>query len=550
RTSLKVRTPVGETTEERRGYDRYGRLAEIASFGVSVRYRYDAGGRVARQTVDGTPIDFAYTKYGQLAGKYLGGKERPDAAVEYEYAKSGRLVARTANGVRQTYEYDGRGQLLAVKENGADVERYAYDRAGNMVKKTVRGRTTTFAFDGANQLVSSTTDGVTTRYAYDAAGRLVREGNRTCRYGYLDKVLAVTEGKRTYKYDYHADGQLARADYGDGRAEEFGWDGLALVRRGDERFVNEPHIGGGNPVASSKGTTYFNDVLGTTVGVKKGRKYTAAALTAFGEPAPCTGSPAPGAKHPASGTFFTGKPHVEGLGRVFLLRNYRADLARWQTADPLGYPDGWNRLAYCGNEVGKCVDVMGALSFGVYDSHNRNSRVLGVFDIQIARGGSKPGHCDTQIEAELHLLTRTISVKFLVGITISMSAVTSSSVAAGTEVAYVEHRKTDSDATIEGAWVYEGILAHERGHAQHAIGTMAAALEFAYSNLEAAWQAGLYTYEEVRQKILEIQRDCEFDYMTESGAFANAATSNWFNNSPEWRNISFDGRTWVWKKEE
>ena len=30
-------------------------------------------------------------------------------------------------------------------------------------------------------------------------------------------------------------------------------------------------------------------------------------------------------------------------------RNCRADLAKWQTADPLGYPDGWGRFVYCGN---------------------------------------------------------------------------------------------------------------------------------------------------------------------------------------------------------
>ena len=275
-----------------------------------------------RRSVDGTPIDFTYTKYGQLAGKFLGGMLKPEASVEYEYSKSGQIVARTANGVRQTYEYDGRGQLLAVKEDGADVERYVYDQAGNMLRKTIRlGRahtpgapqykTTTFTFDCANQLVSSTTDGVTTRYAYDAAGRLVKEGDRTYRYGYLDKVLSVTEGARTYTYDYHVDGQLARAVYGngtgnDGRArtpaappassEDFLWDGLALIKRDDERFVNEPHVGGGNPVASSKGTTYFNDILGTTVGIREGRapsrpkspRYSAAALTAFGESIPAS----------------------------------------------------------------------------------------------------------------------------------------------------------------------------------------------------------------------------------------------------------------------
>ena len=267
--------------------------------------------------------------------------------------------------------------------NGADVERYAYDRAGNMVRKSIRIRsgavrsgsatnhhesprtgirddscqfvddseyvTTTYAFDGANQLVSSTCDGVTTRYAYDAAGRLVSEGEKTYRYGYLDKVLSVTDGNRSCAYAYHVDGQLARADYGDGRSEGFAWDGLALVRRGGEQLLNEPHAGGGSPVLSSSGTAYFSDILGTTLGEKgRGRRYAAARQTAFGA---------------GDAAYFTGKPQIPGLGRVFLYRNYRADLAKWQTADPLGYPDGWNQLAYCGNEVTRVVDLFGAMAY-------------------------------------------------------------------------------------------------------------------------------------------------------------------------------------------
>jgi len=50
---------------------------------------------------------------------------------------------------------------------------------------------------------------------------------------------------------------------------------------------------------------------------------------------------------------------VEGLGHAFLMRNYRAGLAKWQTADPMGYPDGWNQLAYCGNGVTGAVDLWG-----------------------------------------------------------------------------------------------------------------------------------------------------------------------------------------------
>ena len=349
----------GTVSKENRAYDRFGRLAETAAgFGSKVTYAYDSKGRLARQVVDGSPIEYEYTKYGQLAGKYLGGKLNPDASVTYEYSKSGQIVARTANGVRQTYAYDKKGQLLAVKDSdGKDVERYVYDKAGNMLKKTVGGKTTTFTFDEANQLVSSTTDGVTTRYAYDAAGRLVKEGSKIYTYGYLDKVMSVTERDRTYTYTYHADGQLASANYG-GKTEDFLWDGLALVRRGDEQFINEPHVGGGNPVASSKGTSYFNDALGTTVGSKSNGKYSAAALTAFGERLDNADGTSPAIRSLGEG-WFTGKPFVEGLGHSFLMRNYRAGLAKWQTADPMGYPDGWNQLAYCNNGVTSALDLWG-----------------------------------------------------------------------------------------------------------------------------------------------------------------------------------------------
>ena len=194
-------------------------------------------------------------------------------------------------------------------------------------------------------------------FKYDAAGRLVKEGSKTYTYGYLDKVMSVTEGDKTYTYTYHADGQLASANYG-GKTEGFLWDGLALVRRGDEHFVNEPHVGGGNPVASSKGTSYYNDMLGTTVGAKKDGKYSAAALTAFGERLDNADGTSPAIRSLGEG-WFTGKPFVEGLGHAFLMRNYRAGLAKWQTADPMGYPDGWNQLAYGYNSPYDGVDRQG-----------------------------------------------------------------------------------------------------------------------------------------------------------------------------------------------
>ena len=81
--------------------------------------------------------------------------------------------------------------------------------------------------------------------------------------------------------------------------------------------------------------------------------YTPSSMTAFGD-----------SEMVDNPIFFTGKPHVDGLGHAFLMRNYRADLGKWPTADPLGYPDGWNQMAYCGNGVIDLVDILGCASIG------------------------------------------------------------------------------------------------------------------------------------------------------------------------------------------
>ena len=88
--------------------------------------------------------------------------------------------------------------------------------------------------------------------------------------------------------------------------------------------------------------------------------YAAASLTAFGDSVPG------GSQLVATDALFTGKPHVDGLGYAFLFRNYRPTLGKWQTADPLGYPDGWNQLAYCGNSVSDTFDWLGGRKITLY----------------------------------------------------------------------------------------------------------------------------------------------------------------------------------------
>ena len=137
-------------------------------------------------------------------------------------------------------------------------------------------------------------------------------------------------------------------------------------------YVNETHPGGGAAVFSSKNGVMFNNILGTTLGVNGESGYTSTPLTAFGD----TAESQPSILNPQP--LFTGKPHVDGLGHAFLMRNYRAGLGKWLTADPLGYPDGWNQLAYCGNNSTEAFDWQGCRTEIYTDTSNpikKNVRV-------------------------------------------------------------------------------------------------------------------------------------------------------------------------------
>ena len=201
--------------------------------------------------------------------------------------------------------------------------------------------TPSYTYNKANQLVSSTCDGKVTHYAYDAAGRLIKEGDKSYAYGWLDKVLSVTEnGQQIARFNYHNDGQIAQAIH-DGKSEDFLWDGLALIHRGETSFINEPYVTGGNPVMAGD-DVLFNDMLGSTLAVNGNP----VEMTSFGETTD-------------KNAFFTGKPMVDELGFAFLFRDYNPNLGKWTTTDPIGYPDGWNNLAYVNNGVTWKFDWVG-----------------------------------------------------------------------------------------------------------------------------------------------------------------------------------------------
>ena len=337
-------------------FNKFGQLAKIEKGNDLVEYLYDRHGRVLKRTANAMNTYYTYTPLGQLETKSLGApfdsdKKTAIATLKYIYATDGSINARIVNGVKQSYKYDQLGQLTAVLDaSGAKVEQYSYDNAGNILKKDVGGKVTTYTYDKANQLVSSTCDGKTTDYEYDAAGRMVKEGVKNYVYGWLDKVMNITEnGKVSNSYSYSMDGQLSAVNES-GKQESFLWDGLALLKRGTTEYVNEPSVTGGNPILAN-GKGLFNDMLGNSLGVAEKDKFTAIKRDAFGKTL----------ENPAGNAYnmFTGKPQIGGLGYAFLFRNYRPNLGKWQTQDPLGYPDGLNNFAYCNNHVTSSIDWLG-----------------------------------------------------------------------------------------------------------------------------------------------------------------------------------------------
>ena len=291
-----------------------------------------------------------------FAGKVL-------AEIEYFYSDDGTLTGKAFNGKRVNFEYDLRGQLLAVKDaQGKDLERYTYDPAGNRLSKTINGVTTTYTYDKANQLATSTVNGKTTHYKYDAAGRMIQAGDKTYIYNGQNKVSEVRQnGKTIAKFEYNIDGQIAKAIYGD-KVEEFMWDGLALIWRSGVTYINEPYVTGGNPVMAGD-DVLFNDMLGSTLAVNGNP----VEMTSFGE----TGD---------KNAFFTGKPMIDELGYSFLFRDYNPNQGKWTTTDPLGYPDGWNNLAYVNNGTNSLIDWLGAVALFASSKHSFNASPVWLID--------------------------------------------------------------------------------------------------------------------------------------------------------------------------
>ena len=172
--------------------------------------------------------------------------------------------------------------------------------------------------------------------------------------------------------DYNQNRKFLLLKRCDGSTEVWVWDGLALIRRGSDIYVNEPHISGGVPILSKtdEGVRYHeHDFLGTTLwsmDTKGNLVKDYQDTTIFGE----------GSIQKDRSARFTGKPYDEDLqAYVFPYRNYDEKSARWRSSDPAGYPDGINNQFYA------CVPTISIDIFG-----------LDIYHVLAPNGGMGFGH--------------------------------------------------------------------------------------------------------------------------------------------------------------
>lgn len=298
------------------------------------------------------------SEVGKIIDDAIKGQKMP----ELELPKESVFTSKDKERDARYYKYDKTGKLISV-EYAAKPEKneyYAYDRQGNIIEKRMGDKVYKYTYDTGNQLKEMSSPEGKREYFYDRAGRLVSEKlngeiDVEYKYGYLDKVIEVNRRGKITKFAYDGFGMLAQKTFHDGSTEVWVWDGLALIRRGSDIYVNEPHVSGGVPILSKtdEGVRYHeHDFLGTTLwsmDTKGNLVKDYQDTTIFGE----------GSIQKDRSARFTGKPYDEDLqAYVFPYRNYDEKSARWRSSDPAGYPDGVNGHFYAGAPT-MGLDVMG-----------------------------------------------------------------------------------------------------------------------------------------------------------------------------------------------
>lgn len=292
------------------------------------------------------------------------------------------LTMTVDNAALHSYTYDAIYQLTYADYpagQGADTS-YAYDSVFNRTSVS-NGSVTSYSANGLNQYTAVGSASL----SYDNNGNLTSDGTYTYEYDIENRLLTVREdGTAVVSYSYNASGRrVSKTVYPTGQYIEYCYDGDQVIAEYDgsgtllRKYIYGPGVDEPICMIAVDGQTetryyYHYDGLGSVIALSNTNgtiveryRYSAFGQTQILSPSYQTrttslvGNP----------YMFTGRDYETQIGLYYYrARFYNPDLGRFLQTDPIGYADGLNWYAYCGNNPINFVDPMG-LCGNKYNNH-------------------------------------------------------------------------------------------------------------------------------------------------------------------------------------
>lgn len=252
------------------------------------------------------------------------------------YDELGRIISLKTRDSKGSYENNySYFANLSLKETGEQTHHYTFDSFENLIASD----DASYTINTLNQIDS---------LEYDLRGNLIKKGSLTFSYDALNRLSKVWNNEELvhhYAYDiFHR------------RVQDFStlflYDGLEEIGTFVNGTIKELKIA--NAAIEIDKTPYatlyhVNGSVAVLVDIKENKAVESYRYTSFGK-----------TEGGISPWLFAGKrqdPVTQFL--CFARRDYDPDLGRFTTMDPLGFPDGMNRYAYCHNDPINLKDFYG-----------------------------------------------------------------------------------------------------------------------------------------------------------------------------------------------
>ena len=341
-------------------------------------YQYDSQRRrTCVEVANGSKTSFSYDANSQMTD-VIHSKSDTSIINSFAYAYDGggnRTSILEATGDRTTYTYDATNQLASEHRTGNQAHRttFTYDDSGNRIKKERDAVLTRFEYDAGNQLTAQIDAGGRTTYTFDANGNqeVVLEPNAdrtTTTWDYENQPRAYEKPTNALTtMTYNADNRRVCKESASAKSN-FVWDveGDNVLLETDDfnvtqaTYTNKPTTFGSliSQRRNSATNWYCFDALGSTWNLTNASETITDSYIydAWGNVLNSTGTITNPFQYVGQSGYYY---DTETNSNYVRARVYQPTIARWWSADPLGFVDGLNLYLYVGNELLNAMDPSG-----------------------------------------------------------------------------------------------------------------------------------------------------------------------------------------------